>query len=88
MQRQTHAAQNGPDVVTVEIMRILMLRAVVQQLLVLRTVHCHIDRRREKPEQARRQRGLRQPDSRTALLRRDRAQNARPQLPTVPEIAE
>ena len=65
-----------------------MLRAVVQQLLVLRTVHCHVDRGRKKPEQARRQRGLRQPDSRTALLRRDRAQNARPQLPTVPEIAE
>ena len=88
MQREAHAAQDGPDVVAVEIMRIFVLRAVVQQLLVLRAVHCHIDRGREKPEQARRQRSPRQPDSRTALLRRDRAQNARPQLPTVPEIAE
>ena len=69
-------------------MRIFVLRAVVQQLFVLRAVHCHVDRGREKPEQARRQRGSRQPDSRTALLRRDRAQNARPQLPSVPEVAE
>ena len=88
VQREAHAAQDGPDVVAVEIMRIFVLRAVVQQLFVLRAVHCHIDRGREKPEQARRQRGSRQPDSRTALLRRNRAQNARPQLPTVPEVAE
>ena len=88
VQREAHAAQDGPDVVAVEIMRIFVLRAVVQQLLVLRAVHCHVNHGREKPEQARRQRGSRQPDSRTALLRRDCAQNARPQLPTVPEIAE
>ena len=88
VQREAHAAQDGPDVVAVEIMRIFVLRAVVQQLLVLRAVHCHVNRGREKPEQARRQRSPRQPDSRTALLRRDRAQNARPQLPTVPEVAE